>query len=64
MGGNALKNVVTRRYARDEYFILKERILNKIQERIDQYAVPKEFPCKESFGDLDVLIVRPPSLRT
>jgi hypothetical protein len=62
MGGNALKNVVTRRYARDEYFKLKERILNKIRERIDQFDVPKEFPCKESFGDLDVLIVCPPSL--
>lgn len=63
MGGNALKNVVTRRYARAEYFILKERILNKLQGRIDQYDVPKEFPCKESFGDLDVLLVCPPTIK-
>ncbi|CAF1137716.1 unnamed protein product [Rotaria sordida] len=62
MGGNALKNVVTRRYSRAEYFILKERILNKLQGRIDQYDVPKEFPCKESFGDLDVLMVCPSSI--
>ncbi|CAF1439793.1 unnamed protein product [Rotaria sordida] len=62
MGGNALKNVVTRRYSRAEYVILKERILNKLQGRIDQYDVPKEFPCKESFGDLDVLMVCPSSI--
>jgi len=62
MGGNALKNVVTRRYARDEYYILKQRILNKLQGHIDQYHVPKEFPSKESFGDLDVLMVCPSSI--
>ena len=59
MGGNALKNVVTRRYARAEYYELKERILRKLQGHIDQYDVPKEFPNKESFGDLDVLMVPP-----
>jgi hypothetical protein len=62
MGGNALKNVVTRRYARAEYYILKERILNKIREHIHQFDVPKEVPYKESFGDLDVLMVCPPSI--
>ena len=31
MGGDALKNVSTRRYTRTEYFLLKERILNKLQ---------------------------------
>jgi hypothetical protein len=62
MGGNALKNVVTRRYARAEYYLLKERILTKLQGRIEQYDVPKEFPCKESFGDLDVLLVCPSSI--
>lgn len=62
MGGNALKNVVTRRYARDEYFALKERILKKLQGHIDQFNVPKEFPCKESFGDIDVLMVCPPNV--
>ncbi|CAF0885718.1 unnamed protein product [Adineta steineri] len=63
MGGNALKNVVTRRYARDEYYVLKERILNKIRGYITKCDVPKEFPYKESFGDLDVLIVCPPSIK-
>ncbi|CAF2925463.1 unnamed protein product [Rotaria sp. Silwood2] len=62
MGGNALKNVVTRRYARDEYYLLKERLLNKLEGHIDKYDVPKEFPCKESFGDLDVLMVCPLSI--
>ena len=63
MGGNALKNVVTRRYARAEYYQLKERILNKLQGRVDRYAVPLEFPGKESFGDLDVLMVCPTSVK-
>jgi len=62
MGGNALKNVVTRRYARAEYYQLKERILNKLQGHIDRYDVPREFPGKESFGDLDVLMVCPSSI--
>ncbi len=62
MGGNALKNVVTRRYARAEYYQLKERILNKLQGHIDRYDVPREFPRKESFGDLDVLMVCPSSI--
>ena len=31
MGGDALKNVSTRRYTLTEYFLLKERILNKLQ---------------------------------
>ena len=57
MGGNALKNVVTRRYARDEYYALKDRILRRVRDHIPQCDVPKEFPGKESFGDLDVLMV-------
>lgn len=63
MGGNALKNVVTRRYARAEYYQLKERILDKLRGYIEQYAVPKEFPNKESFGDLDVLMVPPTEMK-
>ena len=63
MGGNALKNVVTRRYARAEYYQLKERLLSKLQGRIERYDVPREFPGKESFGDLDVLMVCPPSVK-
>ena len=59
MGGNALKNVKTRRYQREEYLQLKQRILNTIQEHVKQVDVPKEFPNKESFGDLDVMIVSP-----
>jgi hypothetical protein len=63
MGGNALKNVVTRRYTRMEYDALKERILNTIRPYVEQCDVPKEFPCKESFGDLDVLLVCPRSIK-
>lgn len=63
MGGHALKNVVTRRYAREEYYQLKERILAKLQGRIAKYDVPREFPSKESFGDLDVLLVCPKAVQ-
>ena len=62
MGGHALKTVVTRRYARAEYYALKERILNQLRPHIERIDVPKEFPAKESFGDLDVLIVCPSSI--
>lgn len=63
MGGNALKNVVTRRYQRDEYQRLKEKILEKIRPHVDRAEVPREFPSKESFGDLDVLIVCPSTIK-
>ena len=63
MGGNALKKVLTRRYARAEYYLLKERILNTLRERIPQFDVPREFPSKESFGDLDVLMVCPQDVK-
>lgn len=63
MGGHALKKVVTRRYNRDEYLALKEKILQKIHLDIPNAATPREFPSKESFGDLDVLMVCPPTIR-
>ena len=63
MGGNALKNVVTRRYTRAEYYLLKDRILKSLRERITQFDVPREFPSKETFGDLDVLMVCPPNVQ-
>ncbi|CAF1464251.1 unnamed protein product [Rotaria sp. Silwood1] len=39
----------------------KKRILNKLRGHIDKFDIPKEFPYKESFSDLDVLIVCPSS---
>ncbi|CAF0824866.1 unnamed protein product [Didymodactylos carnosus] len=57
MGGNALKNVQTRRYKRDEYFALKQKVLELLKPYGEKIGVPQEFPNKESFGDLDVLFV-------
>jgi hypothetical protein len=58
VGGNALKNTHTRRYERDEYYMLELEVILKlrsafpgrIMETIPAYA------GKESFGDMDVLL--------
>ena len=57
MGGNALKNVVTRRYQKDEYFSLADEVLSVFraafpERRID---VLRAYRDKESFGDMDIL---------
>lgn len=60
MGGNALKNTKTRRYLRDEYLILKDRIINMLKSnpifenrKINDIQAYSE---KESFGDMDLLV--------
>ncbi|CAF4812599.1 unnamed protein product [Rotaria sp. Silwood1] len=45
----------------DLYVATDKRILNKLRGHIDKFDIPKEFPYKESFSDLDVLIVCPSS---
>ena len=57
MGGNALKNTETRRYQRDEYFLLEAEVLDKLRKdfpgrRIEAIRAYRE---KDSFGDMDVL---------
>lgn len=59
MGGNALKNCSTRRYRREEYFDLCNEVVFKTS-----YWLPCSFPHvieayhnKESFGDMDVIIL-------
>lgn len=59
MGGNALKNVVTRRYERDEYFFLEELVMKKLRDHYspEKRIVPiRAYNNKESFGDMDILI--------
>lgn len=59
MGGNALdKSVVqTRRFQREEYFDLVNRLLPKLKELLQTECVVLEaFGQKDSFGDMDVLV--------
>lgn len=57
MGGNALKHTETRRYQREEYFALVDRLLPKLRELLQTECVVLEaFGLKESFGDMDVLV--------
>lgn len=60
MGGNALKNTKTRRYARAEYLVLKEEIISKLKgnpvfakRKINDIVAYGEKP---SFGDMDLLV--------
>jgi hypothetical protein len=58
MGGNALKNTPTRRYDRDEYYLLEAevtlRLFSVFHGRMI-YAIPA-YAGKESFGDMDILL--------
>jgi hypothetical protein len=57
MGGKALKNVVTRRYLKDEYFniknILEQEISNCTKAKV---SVVEAYRSKESFGDMDIVV--------
>lgn len=55
MGGHALKNISQERLPRDKYLELEKDIINKIKELLPTYYVPRYFPNKETFGDLDIL---------
>lgn len=58
MGGNALKNVYTRRYEAEEYRALAQEVVEALRGYFPARRVV-EIPAyrkKESFGDLDVLL--------
>ena len=57
MGGNALKNVETRRYQAEEYHKLEKEVLDKFKNRFPDRRVEaiKAYREKESFGDMDLL---------
>jgi len=61
MGGNALKNTVTRRYQADEYHALEAAVLIKLRTAYPGARVMplQAYRLKESFGDMDVLIDTP-----
>lgn len=60
MGGNCLKNCITRRYSADEYFILDHKVYVKLYSLFDPVGARlhtiKAYRAKESFGDLDILL--------
>jgi len=57
MGGNALKNIETRRYVRDEYERIAKAVLEKLNpvRCIDRAIDIPAYRTKETFGDLDIL---------
>lgn len=56
MGGNALKNVKTRRYQREEYFNLSKEVTEKLGLYWDKITVIPAYSTKPDFGDMDVLV--------
>ena len=56
MGGNAL-SVNTRRYSRMEYEDICQEVQYKLESLGIESVVPESFGAKDSFGDLDVLIL-------
>jgi len=57
MGGQALKTAFTRRYSADEYRAIAIEVIDMLSLLNIQSRIPKSFGAKESFGDLDVLIL-------
>lgn len=58
MGGSALKNCVTRRYDKEEYFTLEKEVVGKLKEifYLSRIEPVKAYSSKESFGDMDVIV--------
>ena len=56
MGGNALK-VPTRRYEKEEYEIISHEVIGMLKSYGITAVIPKSYRNKDTFGDLDVLIL-------
>lgn len=66
MGGNALKNIETRRYDLDEYNQVSDLVLRKLVYGIDSVCRVSpivSYAEKKTFGDLDVLYSMDPDTR-
>ena len=58
MGGRALIGLTeTRRYAKDEFLVLCNKIEEKLRKETKRYELVPWIRSKESFGDLDILAV-------
>ena len=60
MGGNALKNITTRRYQKDEYVKIRDKTMSLLKQHpLFQGRRLEEIPSyakKDTFGDIDILI--------
>lgn len=56
MGGNALKNINTRRLDKVEYLTIKDEVINILKKEFRQVTIPLYYRNKETFGDLDVIV--------
>ena len=59
MGGNALKNVTTRRYEANEYHALESKVCGMLRKHFPASVILMpilSYRNKESFGDLDILV--------
>lgn len=58
MGGNALKNTVTRRYEAFEYYALEKRVTDILRSMFPNMRMEgiKAYRAKASFGDMDIVI--------
>lgn len=58
MGGNALKNTVTRRYEKAEYEVLRDQVLHQLRTDFPKQKIADipAYRTKPSFGDLDILM--------
>ncbi len=57
MGGNAFKHCTIKRKSKAEYLKFEANVIKILSKYFKCYGVPKYFPDKESFGDLDILYV-------
>lgn len=60
MGGNVFKDGSTRRYNAVEYYSLCDRLQMSLSKVCKKYGIIPAYKSKESFGDVDILII--PSL--
>ncbi|KAI8900942.1 hypothetical protein BC833DRAFT_579770 [Globomyces pollinis-pini] len=58
MGGNALKDCIINRIPRDKYTEIIEYLTPILNEYYSDVKVPKCFPEKADFGDVDFLVVQ------
>lgn len=58
MGGNALKNTYTRRYSKNEYFLLFDEIEKTVSDSdvSEYFKLLPSYKNKQTFGDMDILI--------
>lgn len=62
MGGNALKHIGVERKSASEYFEIAKEVSKLAEVFTDKKSIIPAYAEKESFGDLDILVVIKPSI--